>query len=58
MQLSFFERGYAAKKKEMRRDRFLAGIEAVTSWTELVTVLQQLYSKGKRCPCVHSAFFL
>jgi transposase, IS5 family len=29
---------YAAKKKRTRRDRFLADIEAVTPWADLVAV--------------------
>ena len=35
-QASFSELEYAAKKKQTRRDRFLAEIEAVTPWAELV----------------------
>jgi hypothetical protein len=34
-QASFSELEYAAKKKQTRRDRFLAEIEAVTPWGEL-----------------------
>jgi IS5 family transposase len=34
-QASFSELEYAAKKKQTRRDRFLAEIEAVTPWAEL-----------------------
>ena len=34
-QASFSELEYAAKKKQTRRDRFLAEIEAVTPWVEL-----------------------
>jgi IS5 family transposase len=47
MQSSFSELEYAAKKKVTRRDRFLAEIEAVTPWTELVTVLEPFYPKGE-----------
>jgi IS5 family transposase len=38
-QTSFSELEYAAKKKLARRDRFLAEIEAVTPWEELVAVI-------------------
>jgi IS5 family transposase len=47
MQSSFSELEYAAKKKATRRDRFLAEIEAVTPWTDLVTVLDSFYPKGE-----------
>jgi len=35
MQTSFSELEYATKKKQTRRDRFLAELEAVTPWTAL-----------------------
>ena len=47
MQSSFSELEYAGKKKVTRRDRFLAEIEAVTPWTELVTALEPFYPKGE-----------
>jgi IS5 family transposase len=47
MESSFSELEYATKKKVTRRDRFLAEIEAVTPWTELVTVLEPFYPKGE-----------
>jgi IS5 family transposase len=47
MQSSFSELEYAAKKKVMRHDRFLAEIEAVTTWTELVAALEPFYPKGE-----------
>jgi IS5 family transposase len=47
MQSSFSELEYAAKKKVTRRDRFLAEIEAVTPWTDLVTVLDPFYPTGE-----------
>jgi IS5 family transposase len=47
MQSSFSELEYAAKKKVTRRDRFLAEIEAVTPWTELVAALEPFYPKGE-----------
>lgn len=46
MQKSFSELEYAAKKKQTRRDRFLAEIEAVTPWQALVSVLEPHYPRG------------
>jgi len=46
MQKSFSDLEYAAKKKLTRRDRFLAEIEAVTPWAELVAVITPHYPKG------------
>ena len=39
MQSSFSELEYAAKKRQTRRDRFLAEIEAVTPWPSLTKVI-------------------
>jgi IS5 family transposase len=36
MQQSFSGAEYAAKKKQTRRDRFLAQLEAVTPWATLI----------------------
>jgi transposase, IS5 family len=47
MQSSFSELEYAAKKKVTRRDRFLAEIEAVAPWTDLLAVLEPFYPKGE-----------
>ena len=47
-QTTFSELEYAAKKKLTRRDRFLAEIEAVTPWRELVAVIEPHYPKGSR----------
>lgn len=47
MQTSFSELEYAAKKKRTRRDRFLADIEAVTPWSELVKVIEPFYPKSE-----------
>jgi IS5 family transposase len=47
MQMTFSELEYAAKKKETRRDRFLAEIEAVTPWAELEAVIEPFYPKGE-----------
>lgn len=46
MQTSFSDLEYAAKKKQTRRDRFLADIEAVTPWADLVAVIEPHYPKG------------
>ena len=47
MQSSFSELEYAAKKKQTRRDRFLAEIEAVTPWLAMVSELEAFYPKGE-----------
>jgi IS5 family transposase len=46
MQRSFSDLEYAAKKKVTRRDRFLAEIEAVTPWPELIAAIEPFYPKG------------
>lgn len=46
MQSSFSDLEYAAKKKQTRRDRFLAEIEAVTPWAALVAEIEPFYPKG------------
>ncbi len=43
MQMSFSELEYAAKKKQTRRDLFLAQIEAVTPWASLAQVIAPNY---------------
>ena len=48
MQTTFSELEYAAKKKRTRRDRFLADMEAVTPWADLVAVIEPHYPKGER----------
>ncbi|MDD4960235.1 MAG: IS5/IS1182 family transposase, partial [Gallionella sp.] len=45
MQTSFSELEYAAKKRQTRRDRFLADIEAITPWTSLVQVIAPHYPR-------------
>lgn len=47
MQTTFSELEYAGKKKQTRRDRFLADIEAVTPWADLVAVIEPHYPKGE-----------
>jgi len=43
-QNSFSELEYSAKRKQTRRDRFLAEIEAITPWSELVQVLEPFFT--------------
>ena len=47
-QTSFSELEYTAKKRQTRRDRFLAKLEAMTPWAELVAVIEPHYPKGRR----------
>ena len=46
MQSSFSELEYEAKKKQTRRDRFLAQLEAVTPWEALVATIAPFYPKN------------
>ena len=45
MQASFSELEYASKKKQTRRDRFLAEIEAITPWEKLIAKIAPFYPK-------------
>jgi IS5 family transposase len=45
---SFAEAEYAGKKKQTRRDKFLAEMEQVVPWPRLVERLRPLYPKGER----------
>jgi transposase, IS5 family len=47
MQASFSELEYAAKKKQTRRDRFLAEIDAVTPWALLAAEIAPYYPKAE-----------
>ena len=47
MQSSFSELEYEAKKKQTRRDRFLAQLEALTPWGALVAVIAPYYPQGQ-----------
>jgi IS5 family transposase len=47
MQTSFSEYEYASKKRQTRRDRFLAEIEAMTPWGELVAAIAGHYPRGE-----------
>ena len=45
MQADFFQLEYAAKMIT-RRNRFLAEIDQVTSWSELIAVIEPFYPQG------------
>ena len=47
-QVSFSQAEYAGKKKQTRRDKFLAEMERVVPWGRLVDRLQPFYPKGER----------
>src|SRR5712672_694665 len=47
-QCSFSQAEYAGKKKQTRRDKFLAEMEQVVPWARLVDRLQPFYPKGER----------
>ena len=48
LQGSFSQAEYAGKKKQTRRDKFLAEMEQVVPWARLVEPLRPLYPKGER----------
>ena len=45
---SFSQAEYAGKKKQTRRDKFLAEMEEVVPWSRLVDRLRPFYPKGER----------
>src|SRR5712692_8135935 len=45
---SFSQAEYAKRKKQTRRDKFLAEMEQVVPWARLVERLRPLYPKGER----------
>jgi transposase, IS5 family len=47
-QASFAQAEYAQKKKQTRRDKFLAEMDQVVPWARLVERLQPFYPKGER----------
>lgn len=47
-QISFSEMEYGAKKKQTRRDVFLAKMESVVPWARLKAVIEPFYPKGQR----------
>jgi len=48
LQGSFSQAEYAGKKRQTRRDKFLAEMEAVVPWARLVARLRPFYPKGER----------
>lgn len=47
-QPGFSELEYAGKRKQTRREKFLASMEEVVPWDELLAVLKPFYPAGKR----------
>jgi IS5 family transposase len=47
-QTSFTHAEFAAKKKTTRREKFLARMEEVIPWKELLAVIEPFYPKGQR----------
>ena len=45
--MSFSDLEYAGKRKPTRRNRFLAQLEAVTSWSALIASIEPFYPQGK-----------
>src|ERR1051325_3881044 len=45
---SFSQAEYGAKKKQTRRDKFLAEMEQVIPWLRRVERLRRFYAKGER----------
>lgn len=57
VQKTFSELEYTGKKKQTRRDRFLADLEQLVPWAELESQVIPFYSDttGKRDPEMHQA---
>ena len=51
-QMSFSDFEYAGKRKQTRRERFLAEVDQVVSWTGLLGLIKPFYPKavGDRSP--------
>src|SRR5471032_2477025 len=47
-QTSFSQAEFADKKKTTRREKFLARMEAMIPWADLLAVIQPFYPKGER----------
>lgn len=47
MQASFSDLEYASKKKQTRRDRFLAQLDTLTPWVALVAAIERFYPQGR-----------
>lgn len=46
-QLSFSNVEFGAKRKQTRRDKFLAEMDKVVPWARLIGLIEPAYSKGK-----------
>jgi len=46
-QLSFSDVEFGAKRKQTRRDKFLAEMSAVIPWARLVALVEPFYPKGE-----------
>jgi IS5 family transposase len=47
-QLSFSDAEYAGKRKQTRREKFLAEMEQVVPWKALLAVIEPVYPKAGR----------
>ena len=47
-QPGFSELEYAGKRKQTRREKFLASMEEVVPWDEILSALKPYYPEGKR----------
>jgi IS5 family transposase len=45
-QMSFSDAEYAGKRKQTRRERFLAEMEQVVPWTGLLALIEPFYPKA------------
>ena len=45
-QISFSDVGYGAKRKQTRREIFLAERDAVMPWSRLMTLIEPVYPKA------------
>ena len=45
---SFSQAEFATKKKLTRREKFLARMETLLPWTQLLAVIEPFYPKGER----------
>ena len=46
-QLSFSDIEFGAKRKQTRREKFLAGMDQVIPWSRLMALIEPVYPKGK-----------
>ena len=46
-QLTFSDLEYGAKRKQTRREKFLAEMEKVIAWDRLFALIEPVYPKGK-----------